>query len=92
MFPREDNTFPNCYGSKWVCDGSVSAVMVFESGNHITLLWRSGLRERTITRQNEVKMGAVARRFGNRECLKTITRWHNGPLGAALSDSGASEM
>ena len=52
MFPREDNTFSNCYGSEWVCDGSASAVIVFESGNHITLLWRFGLRERTITRLN----------------------------------------
>ena len=92
IFPREDHTFlqPLWFGGGGY--GCVSAVMVIGSGNHITLLWRSGSRERTITRQNEVKLGAVACRFGNCEWLKIITRWHTGPLGEALSDSGASEM
>ena len=36
--------------------------------------------------------GAVVGRFGYCEWLITITRWQNRPLGAALSDSGASEM
>ena len=92
MFPREDNTFSDCYGCEWVCDGCVSAVMFIGSGNHITLLWRSELRERTITPKNEFKSGAVTCRFGNCEWLRTITRWHTGSLGEALSDLGASEM
>ncbi len=92
MFPWEYNTFPNCYGSGWVCDGCVSAVMFIGSGNHITLLWRSKLRERTITPKNEFKLGAVACRFRNCKWLKTITEGNTGSSGEALSDSGASEM